>query len=76
MTVRGKVMKGKVLLDNPKALAEGTEVEVRPVKKRKPKSKTKPQKKLPVVFHRLILHVFNNANPISDKFPCVFSQSF
>ena len=33
MTVRGKVKKGKVVLDNPKALAEGTEVVVRPVRK-------------------------------------------
>jgi len=39
MTVRGKVKNGKVLLDDPKALAEGTEVEVRPVKKRKPAAK-------------------------------------
>jgi hypothetical protein len=45
MTVRGKVKNGKVVLTNPKALAEGTEVEVRPVKKtRKPSSK---KKKLP-----------------------------
>jgi hypothetical protein len=35
MTVRGKIKNGKVLLENPKALAEGTEVVVRPVKKRK-----------------------------------------
>jgi hypothetical protein len=46
MTVRGKVKKGKVLLDDPKALADGTEVEVRPVKKRKPAAKPrKPKKK-------------------------------
>lgn len=32
MTVRGKIKNGKVLLDNPKALPDGTEVEVRPVK--------------------------------------------
>jgi hypothetical protein len=35
MTVRGKVKNGKVLLDDPNVLAEGTEVEVRPAKKRK-----------------------------------------
>jgi hypothetical protein len=39
MTVRGKVKKGKVVLDDPTALADGTEVEVRPVKKRKPAAK-------------------------------------
>jgi hypothetical protein len=39
MTIRGKIKNGKVLLDNPKALPEGTEVEVRPVKKRKPAAK-------------------------------------
>jgi hypothetical protein len=33
MTIRGKIKNGKVLLDNPKALPEGTEVEVRPVRK-------------------------------------------
>ena len=48
MTVRGTVKKGKVLLDNPAALAEGTEVEVRPARKSKPnstlrKSKAKPR---------------------------------
>ena len=41
MTVRGKVKNGKVLLSDPKAIAEGTEVEVRPVKKRKPSSRTR-----------------------------------
>ena len=40
MTVRGTVKKGKVLLNDPTALAEGTEVEVRPVKKRKPRTET------------------------------------
>lgn len=45
MTVRGKVKNGKVVLDNPKALPEGSEVEVRPVRKRKRSAKpTKPAK--------------------------------
>ncbi len=35
MTVRGKVKNGKVLLEDPNVLAEGTEVEVRPARKRK-----------------------------------------
>ncbi len=35
MAVRGKVKNGKVVLVDPKALPEGAEVEVRPVKKRK-----------------------------------------
>jgi hypothetical protein len=48
MTVRGKVKNGKVLLDNPKALADGTEVEVRPVKKtRKPTRPGAKKKKQP-----------------------------
>jgi hypothetical protein len=42
MAIRGKVRKGKVLLDNPKALPDGTEVEIRPVTKAKPA--TKPRK--------------------------------
>lgn len=48
MTVRGKIKSGKVILDDPKALAEGTEVEVRPVKKRKgPARPTKTREKKP-----------------------------
>jgi hypothetical protein len=43
--VRGKVKNGKVLLDDPKALADGTEVEVRPTKKRKPARPRKPKAK-------------------------------
>lgn len=43
--VRGKVKNGKVVLDDPKVLAEGTEVEVRPVKKGKPAAK--PGKRKP-----------------------------
>jgi hypothetical protein len=41
------IKKGKVLLDDPKALPEGTEVEVRPVKPRKsakaPKKTSRPR---------------------------------
>jgi hypothetical protein len=44
MTVRGKIKKGKVVLDDPAALPEGTEVEVRPVKKRKPAAKPRKPK--------------------------------
>src|SRR5262245_46796955 len=50
MTVRGRVKNGKVLLDDPRAIAEGTEVEVRPrkppkskAKVHKPKSKSRPR---------------------------------
>jgi len=46
MTVRGKIKNGKVLLDNPNALPEGTEVEVRRIKPRKgPVKKPKPGKR-------------------------------
>jgi hypothetical protein len=51
MTVRGKVKNGKVHLDDPKALAEGTEVEVRPVKKA-PKPRAKASKAKPKVRPR------------------------
>jgi len=44
MTLRGRIKKGKVLLDNPKALPDGTEVEVRPIRARKP-NKARPKKK-------------------------------
>ena len=47
MAVRGKIRNGKVLLDNPKALPEGTEVEVRAVKKPRPAKKTPKGKKTP-----------------------------
>jgi hypothetical protein len=48
MTVRGKIKNGKVVLDDPKALADGTEVEVRPVKKPSKAAKaTKPKKPAP-----------------------------
>lgn len=46
MTVRGKIKNGKVILDDPKALADGMEVEVRPARKRKPARK-KPSKSPP-----------------------------
>jgi hypothetical protein len=44
MTVRGIIKKGKVVLDDPAALAEGMEVEVRPAKKRKPTAKLRKPK--------------------------------
>jgi hypothetical protein len=47
MAVRGKVKNGKVLLDDPKALPEGTEVEVRPLKKQKHASKARKPKEPP-----------------------------
>jgi hypothetical protein len=47
MTVRGKIKNGKVVLKNPKAFAEGTEVEVRPVKKRSKASKAGSKKRKP-----------------------------
>ncbi len=47
MTVRGKIKKGKVLLDDPKAFPEGAEVEVRPIKKRKRTPKPRRTKEPP-----------------------------
>jgi hypothetical protein len=45
MTIRGKVKKGKVLLDKPRAFPDGTEVEVRRVKPRRTAAKkAKPAK--------------------------------
>jgi hypothetical protein len=44
MPIRGKVKNGKVLLNNPKAFADGTEVEVRPVTKRKAAAKPRKPK--------------------------------
>ena len=42
MTVRGTIKNGKVVLDDPKAIADGTLVEVRAVKK--PRASAKPRK--------------------------------
>jgi hypothetical protein len=47
MSLRGRIKKGKVLLDNPKALPDGTEVEVRPVTKRQPAGKPRKRKTKP-----------------------------
>ena len=48
MTVRGKIRSGKVVLDKASALAEGTEVEVRAV--RKPRKLKSPKKSKPPVL--------------------------
>jgi hypothetical protein len=42
MKVRGKIRNGKVVLDDPAALPDGTEVEVHAVKK--PRAAAKPRK--------------------------------
>ena len=44
MAVRGKVKNGKVMLDNPRALPEGTEVVVHRARKRKPAAKPRKPK--------------------------------
>jgi hypothetical protein len=43
MVIRGKVKGGKVILADPKALKEGTEVEVRPVKRAAKAATKKPK---------------------------------
>lgn len=57
MTVRGKVKNGKVLLNDPSAIPDGTEVEVRPTKKRKrtarPRKPTKPKVRPRSLLERL-----------------------
>jgi hypothetical protein len=49
MPVRGKVKNGKVLLDKPRAFPEGTEVELKSVKRTRkpPKARTKKKKPPP-----------------------------
>src|ERR1700680_846133 len=47
MTARGKIKNGKVILEDPNALPDGTEVEVRRTKKRKPAAKAKKPKSRP-----------------------------
>jgi hypothetical protein len=60
MAVRGIVKNGKVLLDKPMALAEGTEVEVRPIKKHKPAKKPKASKRKPKARPRSLLERLAN----------------
>ena len=59
MTVRGKVKNGKVILINSKAFPDGAEVEVRPMKKRKPPAKARKPAK-PKVQPRSLLERLAN----------------
>jgi hypothetical protein len=43
MTLRGTVKKGRIVLDAPAPLPDGTAVEIRPVKKKPAKPKKKPK---------------------------------
>ena len=43
MTLHGRVNKGVVVLDDPKALPQGTEVIVRPVTSKPPKRRRPPE---------------------------------
>ncbi len=47
MANRGTIKNGKVVLDNPEALPDGTEVEVRAIKKPRKAAKTPKRKKQP-----------------------------
>jgi len=62
VTVRGIVKKGKVLLDDPSALAEGTTVEVRPVGKRAPASKTHKPEKKPLSLAKRLNNIIGKAS--------------
>jgi hypothetical protein len=60
MPIRGKIKKGKVVLENPNGLPEGTEVEVRAVRKRRKPAKpakasksTKPKERPRSLAERL-----------------------
>jgi hypothetical protein len=59
MTIRGKVKKGKILLDKPLAFPDGTEVEVRPIKQRKTAAK-KPKAAKPKARQRSLAERFAN----------------
>ena len=51
MTYRGRVKNGVVVLDDPSALPDGTEVSVRPLKARPPRGKGGPD--VPTLYERL-----------------------
>jgi hypothetical protein len=47
MTLRGKIKNGKILLDKPSKLPDGTEVEIRPITKARKSARTPKLKKQP-----------------------------
>ena len=61
MTVRGKVKNGKVVLEDPNAMPDGTEVEVRPAKKRKPITNSKKPKAKPRTLADRLANVVGKA---------------
>ncbi len=61
MTARGKIKNGKVILEDPKALPEGTEVEVRPAKKRKPTTTARKPKARPRTLADRLANVVGKA---------------
>jgi hypothetical protein len=62
MTVRGVIKKGKVLLNTPCVLPDGTEVEVRPVKKSRKPAKPPGSKKRPRSLAERLRNVIGKAN--------------
>ena len=58
MKIRGKIKNGKVVLDDPKALADGTEVEVCPAKS--VKAPAKPHKPKDKARSRTLAERFAN----------------
>jgi hypothetical protein len=61
MTVRGKIRNGRVVLNDPCALPDETEVEVRPAKKRKPTAKAKKPKARPRTLLDRLANVIGKA---------------
>jgi hypothetical protein len=61
MTARGKIRNGKVILEDPNALPDGTEVEVRRTKKRKPAAKAKKPKSPPRTLAERLANVIGKA---------------
>ncbi len=61
MTARGKIKNGKVILEDPNALPDGTEVEVRPAKKRKPAAKARKPKARPRTLADRLANVVGKA---------------
>jgi hypothetical protein len=61
MSARGKIRNGKVVLEDPNVLPDGTEVEVRPVKKRKPTAKPKEPKARPRTLAERLANVIGKA---------------
>ena len=76
MTYRGHIKNGRVVLKKPAKIAEGTEVEVKPVKRAKktvPKRRTRDVTKLPTL-HESLKDIIGKAKGLPPDFSVNFDH--